>query len=264
MFALRRWWDRYATRAGVAALVISLAWAMRQTQGAAIYEMYQVLTAPLQPGLTQAERLENAYILELQQRVIELENQNQSLRTSIDYADGQGKVTIAAVIGRSADSWWQQITVNKGSADGVTEGDMTTGPGGLVGRVVSVSRNTSQILLITDPTSQMGVKVSRSRALGVVRGNVDGRVIMQFFETIPDVKPGDVIVTSSYSQLFPQGVPVGRIESMDLKKSPAPEAVIQLSSPISVLEWITIHPFEAKIDVNAPPAEIADDDPATP
>lgn len=259
MFALRRWWDRYATRVGIATLVIGLAWAMRQSQGAVIYEIYQVLTSPLQPGLTQAERLENAYVLELQQRVIELENQNQSLRDNIDYADSQGKVTIAAVIGRSADNWWQQITVNKGSSQGVTEGDMATGPGGLVGRVMSVSPNTSQILLITDPTSQMGVKVSRSRALGVVRGNVDGRVVMQFFETTPDVKPGDVIVTSSYSRLFPQGVPVGRIESMDLKKSPAPEAVIQLSSPLNILEWVTIHPFEAKTDVNAPPAEIVDD-----
>ena len=73
MFALRRWWDRYATRAGIATLVIGLAWAMRQSQGAVIYEIYQVITSPLQPGLTQAERLENAYVLELQQRVIELE-----------------------------------------------------------------------------------------------------------------------------------------------------------------------------------------------
>ncbi len=261
MFALRRWWDRHAARAGMATLVIVLAWAMRQSQGAFIYEIYQVITSPLHPGLTQAERLENAYVLELQQRVIELENQNRSLRDNIDYAASQGKVTVAAVIGRSADNWWQQITVNKGGNDGVTEGDMATGPGGLVGRVVSVSPNTSQILLITDPISQMGVKVSRSRTLGVVRGNVDGRVVMQFFETTPDVKPGDVIVTSSYSRLFPHGVPVGRIESMDLKKSPAPEAVIQLSSPISFLEWVTIHPFEAKTDVNAPPAEIADDGP---
>ena len=181
------------------------------------------------------------------------------MRENIDYASNQGRVTIAAVIGRSADNWWQQITVNKGRSDGVTEGDMVTGPGGVVGRVISVSRSTSQILLITDPTSQMGVKVSRSRALGVVRGNVDGRVVMQFFETTPDVKPGDVIVTSSYSRLFPQGVPVGRIESMDLKKSPAPEAVIQLSSPLNILEWITIHPFQAKTEVNAPPAEILDE-----
>ena len=260
MFALRRWWDRYATRAGLATLVVGLAWALRQSQGAIIYEIYQVLTAPLQPGLTQVERLENAYILELQQRVIELENQNQGLRENLNYAENQGQVTVAAVIGRSSDNWWQQIIVNKGSSEGITAGDMATGPGGLVGRVVSVSPNTSKILLVTDPTSQMGVKVSRSRALGVVRGNVDGRVVMQFFETTPDVKPGDVIVTSSYSRLFPQGVPVGRIESMDLKKSPAPEAVIQLSSPLNILEWVTIHPFEAKTDVNAPPAEIVDDE----
>lgn len=261
MFTLRQWWDKYATRTVLAALAIGAAWGMRQSQGALVYEAYRLITSPLHPGLEQEERLENAYILELQQRVVELENQNQTLRENVGYAESQGKVTMAAVIGRSADNWWQQITVNRGRVDGVTVGDIATGPGGLVGRVVSASDHVSRILLVTDSTSQMGVKVSRSRSLGLVRGKAGGRAEMEFFDTLPDVKPGDVIVTSSYSRLFPAGVPVGRIESVDLNEGPVPGAVIKLSAPVDTLEWVTLHPFEAKTDVDAPPAELAEDDP---
>jgi rod shape-determining protein MreC len=139
-------------------------------------------------------------------------------------------------------------------------GDIATGPGGLVGRVINVTPNTSRILLLSDPSSQIGVKVSRSRSTGYVQGQAGTQATLYFFEKIPDVKPGDVVVTSSFSRLFPQDIPVGRVASIDLGTSPAPEAVIQLSVPISNLEWLTIHPYTAKLDVDAAPAEIVTED----
>jgi rod shape-determining protein MreC len=266
MFAIRRWFDRYGTRAGLIVLAVSTAWLMRQTDGVVIYEAYQVLSRPFQPGLTQEEQFENAYLLDLQQRVVELENQNQKLRELVEYQKQSKRPSVmAAVIGRSADHWWQQVTLGKGSQDQVKAGDVVTGPGGLVGRVVSVTPNTSRVLLVSDPTNQVGVKVSRSRAMGVLRGQADGSLVMTFFVKEPDVKAGDVIVTSSYSRLYPQDIPVGRIESINLQKGLAPEAVIRPSSPISILEWVTILPFEPQLDVDAPPAKIVDEnDPATP
>lgn len=261
MFTLRRWWDRHAAKAGLIILAVSTAWIMRYTEGMLIYETYQLLTRPMQPGLTRAERLENAYILDLQQRVVELENQNQKLRELIDYDQRVSQPSIvAAVIGRSADHWWQHIILNKGSRDRIHAGDTVTGPGGLVGRVVNVSANTSRVLLITDPTNQVGVKVSRSRSMGVARGQADGRVVIEFFDKVPDVKPGDVIVTSSYSQLFPKDIPIGRIELINLEKSPAPEAVLQLSSPLDILEWVTVHPYKPSLNVDAPPAQMVEED----
>ena len=261
MFTIRRWWDRHAARVGLIMLAVGSAWAMRQSDGAIVYETYQFLARPLQPGLTQAEKLENAYVLELQQRVVELENQNQKLRELIDYQGDLGPSVLAAVIGRSADHWWHHLTLGKGSNDGIAKGHVVTGPGGLVGRVVSVSPNTSRVLLVTDPTSQIGVKVSRSRSMGVVRGRADGRVVLEFFDKVPDVKPGDVIVSSSYSRLFPKDIPIGRVEQIELDKSPAPEAVIRLASPLNILEWVTVHPFQPQEDVDAPPAQIVDDEP---
>lgn len=242
-------------------MAIGTAWGIRQTNGALIDETYQLLTRPFQSFSTE-QQIENAYVLELQQRIVELENQNQKLRELIDYKEGSSldTTTLAAIIGRSADHWWQQVTINKGSGDSVKVGDIATGTGGLVGRVINVTPNTSRILLLSDPTSKIGARVSRSRSTGYIRGGTNSQATMQFFEKRPDVKAGDVVVTSSFSRLFPQDVPIGRIASIDLTTSPAPEAVVQLSAPISNLEWITIHPYSPKLNVDAAPAEILTDD----
>ncbi|HZG40215.1 MAG TPA: rod shape-determining protein MreC [Nodosilinea sp.] len=253
MFALRRWWTRHALKAGMVTLAVSSAWLLRASDGALIYEAYNWLTRPLQPGLSREQQFENSYILELQQRIVELENQNRSLQSMADYEAAVTQDGVrAAVIGRAADHWWQQVILNRGSRQEVAVGHVVTGPGGLIGRVVAVSPSTSRVLLISDPTSRVGAKVSRSRAMGVVRGQSNNRVVMEFFEKLPDVKAGDVIVTSSYSRLFPRDIPIGRIESIDLSKSPAPEAVIQLSSPLSILEWAIVHPFEPQETVDDP------------
>jgi rod shape-determining protein MreC len=261
MFTLRRWWDKNALKAGLICLAIGTALGIRQTNGVLVDEAYQLVTRPFQ-GPSIEKQIENAYVLELQQRVVELENQNQKLRELIDYEEGSqlDTTTLAAVVGRSADYWWQQITLNKGSKANVKIGDIATGPGGLVGRVTSVTPHTSRVLLLSDPTSQIGVKVSRSRSTGYIRGDTGSQAILQFFEKTPDAKAGDVLVTSSFSRLFPQDIPIGRIASINLETSPAPQAVVQLSVPISNLEWVTIHPYVPKRDVDAAPAEIVTED----
>ena len=112
MFALRRWWDKNALKSGLALLAVGTAIGVYQTNGAPINELFQVLTKPFHLG-SAPEQLENAYILDLQQRVVELENQNQKLRELIDYEKNSdlAVTTPAAVIGRSADNWWQQLTL---------------------------------------------------------------------------------------------------------------------------------------------------------
>ena len=184
----------------------------------------------------------------MQQRLVELESQNQKLQDLLGYAATNPQKGIAApVIGRSADHWWQQITLGRGSKHGLKVGDVVAGPGGLVGRITNTTANTSRVLLVSDPSSRVGVIVSRSRYTGFMRGQSANRAVMEFFDKVPDVRRGDVISTSTFSQLFPSGMPVGRVESVNLNKSPAPEAVIELSAPISYLEWVIVYPHQPQV-----------------
>ncbi|MDJ0842688.1 MAG: rod shape-determining protein MreC [Crocosphaera sp.] len=249
MVIIRRWYGRYGSKLVWAAVALGIGWFLRQTQGAPILELYYWVSRPLQsesPELLQ-ERLTNARITELQQRVVELERKNEQFKKLLGYFEAQEQEVIAApIIARSADDWWKQIVLGRGSQNGVKEGFVVTGIGGLIGRVVDVTPNTSRVLLISDPTSRVGARVSPTGTMGVVIGGSSRIAVMRFFEKVPKVSPGDTITTSPVSRLFPDALPIGRIQSVDLEKGPAPEATVLLTAPINDLEWAVIHPYKSK------------------
>lgn len=245
-YTLRRtWWDKHAKPTIIVSLAIVTAWALRQTQGAAIFEVYQLITSPFASAPTASEQLSDAQTRELQARIAELKSQNQKLQQLLGVATPkQSKLAtiVAPVVGRSADHWWQQVTLGRGSAAGIKVGFIVTAPGGLVGRIVSVTPHTSRVLLISARTNSLGVTISRSRYMGVLRGQSDTHAVMQFFDKVPNVRRGDAIATSQYSDIFPAGLPVGRVESINMDKSPAPEAVISITAPLPNLEWVVVSP----------------------
>ncbi|WP_036478686.1 rod shape-determining protein MreC [Myxosarcina sp. GI1] len=244
-----RWWSKNSFSATLTILALSTTIAIKETQGGTIAEAYYFLIRPFQSQqqLKIQNKLTNARILELEQRVLELERQNQNLKQLLDFSHSQDSAGITApVIGRSADRWWNQVTLGKGSLDGIEQGYVVMGIGGVVGRVVFVTPHTSRVLLISDPSSGVGAVVSRNRKLGSIRGKDTQTVVMRFFTKVVDIKPGDSIATSPLSNLYPAGLPIGKVKSLNLESTPAPEAEIELSAPIDLLEWVTVIPFEAK------------------
>jgi rod shape-determining protein MreC len=256
MLTVRRWWERYGVTTGLIALAIGGGLYVRQTQGAALAEAYRVMMQPFNANKAiQQENLANAQTIELQQRLIDLQSENEKLRELLNFRKTIKETAIPApVIGRSGDHWWQQATLGVGSSNGLQENQIVMAPGGVVGHLESVTTNTARVLLISDPNSQTGVMVSRSRATGFMRGIGNNRAVMEFFDKVPDVRKGDAISISNLSKKYPKGLPVGRVESVDLYKSPAPEAVIELSAPIRSLEWVLVYPQPPILD-NAPEAK---------
>jgi rod shape-determining protein MreC len=96
------------------------------------------------------------------------------------------------------------------SSDQIKSGAIAIGPGGLIGRVTDVSSHSSRVLLISDPTSQVGVIISRTSHMGMLRGQAQNEAMLEFFERDPDVSPGDIVLTSPYSTLYPPGIPSGQ------------------------------------------------------
>ncbi|WP_019498043.1 rod shape-determining protein MreC [Pseudanabaena sp. PCC 6802] len=248
MESIRRWWERYRLQVLLASLGLAIAWAIRQTQGVALMEIYQLLSRPFQFEYSDKEVLANAQIRELQYRITEIENQNRQLKALLGTKSRlAGRGIWSSVIGRSGDSWWQQIVISRGSSDGINIGALVVGPGGLVGRVASVSPNSSRVLLISDPTSQVGVTISRTRSMGVLHGQAQDLAILEFFDRDPGVKPGDIVLTSPFSSMFPAGIPVGRIKSVNLDKQPAPEAQVEFSVPMGPLEFVRVYPYTESV-----------------
>ncbi|MBD2605989.1 rod shape-determining protein MreC [Scytonema hofmannii FACHB-248] len=249
MFTSRRWWERKGLQIGLVSLVVGSAWMLRQTQGGVLLDMYQEMTRPLQmlhTGSTQEERVKDTRVLDsLNARIEDLERQNQKLKDLLGYIEKEplsARPIPARVVGRGADHWWQQVTLNRGASAGIQEGYIVKAEGGLVGLVEKVTDNSSRVLLISDLKSQVGVTISRTGAKGVLRGDASADGVLEFYEKVPSVKPGDVVSTSNYSQKFPSGWAVGRVKSLNLKKLPASVATIELFPAIRSLDWVTVYP----------------------
>ncbi len=124
------------------------------------------------------------------------------------------------VIGRvsvsKTNTYVDNYTINKGSADGIKENMVVVATGGLAGRIVEVSEHYSVMMTILDSRSSVPAIVERTRDTGVVKGNsVDGEVQAQCTMTyLPfELKSmtGDIVKTSGADDVFPKGIHIGSI-----------------------------------------------------
>jgi rod shape-determining protein MreC len=245
MQSIRSWWGRYSLQMILVGLGLGAAWTLKQTQAEVLVETYRLLAQPFRSEYSSRQVLENSQVLELQYRITEIEQQNQNLRKLLKVKPFPKPDGIwAGVIGRSADAWWQQLIIDRGRNQGVNKGAIVLASGGLAGRVTNVYPNSSRVLLLSDPTAQVGVMISRTRNMGVMRGQEQNLGVLSFFERDPNVKLGDIVVTSPHSGLFPAGIPVGRVRSLNLNRQPSPEAIIEFSVPLGQLEYVKTLPFE--------------------
>ena len=245
---MNRWQEGRGLKIIGSIAALTVAWLLKYSQAAPIMEAYYLMSTPFQAQNRQEieDRLTNARILELEQKIAELEQQNKQFSELLGQKEQPSEI-VAPIIGRSVDSWWSQVTIGKGSSDGIEPGYIVLGIGGVVGRVVNVTDRTSRVLLLSDPNSRVGVTVSRSRNLGYLRGNNSQTAVMHFFNKVTDVEVGDAIATSPIGNLFPHGMTIGKVTAIDRERGAAPSAEIQLTAPLDLLEWVVIRPFEPKL-----------------
>jgi rod shape-determining protein MreC len=93
--------------------------------------------------------------------------------------------------------------------------------GGLVGVVKSVSANSSIVLLMSDPTFKIGVRIAGTQGIGVVSGQGGNKYLLQLLDATGEIKVGDVLVArgSEGGRPFVPGVPVGTVTSVQSNAS---------------------------------------------
>ena len=221
-------------------LVLLVLVGVRLSKGAGVSDAYALLSRPFWPGTAQGEWLRAAQQLGDQTRLTQLEADNRRLRELLQLERGDPGLVGAAVISRDSGGWWQQLLIAKGSLDRLSPGDPVLGPGGLLGRVTSVTPTTAQVQLLTDGGSRLGVWLPRIRRHGLLTGVGTARPILRFLEKDPGARPGDVVVTSPASTLVPANLSVGVIQVVDDRAVPATEAVVQLSAPAQAIDWVQV------------------------
>lgn len=125
------------------------------------------------------------------------------------------KVIASRVIGRSADSWSSVVIIDKGTYRGLRRGMVAVNHLGLVGRVIDVGISTSKIMLINDSNFAVSAVVQRSRQEGLVSGALGSNLVMRYLPKDADIKPGDSVVTSGLTEVYPKGILIGTVVDVD-------------------------------------------------
>ena len=118
-------------------------------------------------------------------------------------------IIIASIVNKSLIQARNTITLNVGESDSIKINLPVITDDGLVGRIVSTSQNYSIAQILLNRNLNISVKVQRSRVDGILNYDGSENVNISNIAKSADVKTGDVILTSEYSNYFPAGIPVG-------------------------------------------------------
>lgn len=162
--------------------------------------------------------LENK-IRELEAKLIrtnELEMENQRLRSFLDFKKRTVFKTIpVSIIEKDPSLWRRTVIVDKGSGDGICPKMPVVVYGNLVGIVSDVGANVSRVILINDPEFRVSVFIQRTRDEGVLQGSVQGKCMVKYLPLDNDIKVGDYIITSGLGTIFPKGILIGEVVSVE-------------------------------------------------
>ena len=149
------------------------------------------------------------------------EKENESLRSLLGLKKTltEFETRAAEVVSRDPGNWFSTITVDKGTADGViVDQPVITNNKALVGRVYEVGSNWSKIITVTDPECSAGALIERSGEYGVTEGDAlleeEGKFKLSYISKNTNLIVGDTLVTSGLGGIFPQGLYIGKVQSM--------------------------------------------------
>ena len=124
-------------------------------------------------------------------------------------------VISARVIADLQSPFVRTLVANTGHLAGVKEGQAVTGGRGLIGRVVSVGRVSSRLLLLTDFNSHVPVRIAPNNTRAILSGNNADNPVLRFLPKNTVIEEGAEVVTSGDGGQVPIGIPVGVVRVDD-------------------------------------------------
>jgi rod shape-determining protein MreC len=166
----------------------------------------------------------------LRNEVAQLEVRNRELEQlkglqEIDTTGGlqQYDPVPARVYQRSPSTWYQTVTINKGSSDGVSVDDPVVSGAGLVGKVKSVSDGNAVVMLLTDQdfgVSAMAPQRGEPGSITPIAGS-GGDLLFDLVSKAEKIEKGDLIVTAGTTSarlpsVYPRSIPIGTVKRIEI------------------------------------------------
>lgn len=197
----------------------------------------------------------------LQFRYQELEKQYDDLKATNDsfnqYTSMDYDPIPADVIVRSPEGWFDQLTIDKGSDDGIETNMAVMTASGMIGKIEDVSRSTSSVQLLSgfNETNRISAQISGGKnedgeeqdtIFGLIEGydEKDGMLLFTGVKPELEVKKGSTVLSSGLGGVFPEGLPIGEVDSVELDQ-------YGLSQTVHVKPTADLYDIEKVIVVDA-------------
>ncbi len=153
-----------------------------------------------------------------------IKGENDRLREIVNYknANEDYKYITCNIINKSGGNYLDEFAINRGSDDGIAKNMVVICSGGLVGQVTSVANNWSIVQSLA--SENIAVSASTEQYTGVIKGykGSSGNNMMAKLYFLPldaVVKEGEEVVTSGLGGIYPKGIRIGKVESIEQDKA---------------------------------------------
>jgi len=177
-------------------------------------------------------------------RLRESRAEAERLRALVGFGDSLGVSRVAArVVGKDITRQTNFLTIDRGARDSIEVGMPVIDERGVVGRVVLVSARYSIVMPHQNTQFAVPATIELLDQDGIVRWDGTGydRLLMEFVPKTEPVVPGQLVVTSPYSGVFPAGIPVGVVDTAYAARG-RNDYVIYLrpSAPITQVRYVYV------------------------
>ena len=153
---------------------------------------------------------------------IELRREIEALKEelNVDYVLTDYEYLNATVISRNIGYWYNIITIDKGTKNGINEGMVVVNSTGLIGKIIRATTFTSEVRLITTSDTNNKISVTVSNGNNKVNGLINGYdyennlLEIEGISNTEEVNVGDYVYTSGLGGVFPSGILIGTVESI--------------------------------------------------
>lgn len=191
---------------------------------------------------------EVAYLRGEMRRLAEAERDNENLRRLMEFRRRSARRLVSCeVVGRDSTGWWQTARLDKGVLGGVAADRAVLTAEGLIGRTVSASSRTADVLLLTDPSCKVSVRLASSPVFGVLTGAAgedtagEGKAPlcrMAYIPRLESVRIGEEVVTSGLGGVYPRGLLVGHVVAVESEEGGLYQSAwVELSAAMGMLEY---------------------------
>lgn len=200
-------------------------------------------------------------------RVEQLEQENERLRGLLELRQALTvRAQAAEVLYDAPDPYSRKVVIDRGARQGVVVASPVINEDGVLGQVTRVYPYSAEVTLLTDKEAAIPVLNTRTQVRSAAFGNTSGAGLeLRFMAGNADVQVGDILATSGVDGIYPAGVPVARVTSIDRRVEAgfARIALLPLAQPDSVRHVLVLEPVGVQLPVRpGAPADGAGTPPA--